>query len=92
MDACDVPYDVLSAAEAMRRWPQFALAGRHDGAAPGAHRASCRRRRSTATTQRLAVAAGARLHAHSPVLGLRDLGDHYEVETAARRTAAAGWW
>ena len=91
MDACDVPYDVLSAAEAMRRWPQFALrAGTtvlhqaRTGIVPAG--------RSTATTQRLAAAAGARLHASSPVLGLRDLGDAYEVETAERRFAAAGSW
>jgi sarcosine oxidase len=80
MDACEVPYDVLTAAEAMRRWPQFALAAdttvlhqARTGIVPAA--------RSTATTQRLATAAGARLYAGSPVVGLRDLGGQYGVET-----------
>jgi sarcosine oxidase len=83
MDACDVSYDVLSAAEAMRSWPQFAL----DAGTTVLHQARTGivpAGRSTATTQRLAMAAGARLHARSPVLGLRDLGDAYEVETAER--------
>jgi sarcosine oxidase len=83
MDACDVGYDVLTADQAMQRWPQFALpAGTsvlhqaRTGIVPAA--------RSTAATQRLATAAGARLHDRSPVIGLRDFGDHLEVETAER--------
>ena len=83
MDACDVPYDVLTAAEAMRRWPQFALAAdttvlhqARTGIVPAA--------RSTATTQRLAAAAGAWLYARSPVVGLHDVGGQYDVVTAER--------
>jgi sarcosine oxidase len=81
MDACDVPYDVLTVAEAAVRWPQFALPDgtsvlhqARTGIVPAA--------RSKATMQRLAVAAGATLHGETPVTGVRDLGDHLEVETA----------
>ncbi len=79
LDACDVPYEVLSVAQTRDRWPQFDLpAGTsvlhqaRTGIVPAAL--------STAATQRLAVAAGATLRDRSPVSGLRDFGDHLEVE------------
>ncbi len=83
LDACDVPYDVLTADQAMARWPQFNLpAGTsvlhqaRTGIVPAG--------RSTATTQRLAVLAGATLHDRSPVTGLTDFGDHVDVEAGNR--------
>jgi sarcosine oxidase len=83
MAACDVEYDVLTVAQTRDRWPQFDLpAGTsvlhqaRTGIVPAAA--------STAATQRLAAAAGATLVDRSPVTGLRDLGDHLEVETSDR--------
>lgn len=83
MDACGVGYQVLSAAETMARWPQFALpAGTtvlhqsRTGIVPAAV--------GTAAMQRLARAAGARLYADSGVTDLRDHGDHLEVDAAGR--------
>jgi sarcosine oxidase len=83
LDACSVPYDVVTAAEAMRRWPQFALpAGTsvlhqaRTGIVPAAV--------GTAAMQRLAVEAGARLVGECAVTGLRDLGDHLEVEAGGQ--------
>jgi sarcosine oxidase len=83
MDACGVPYDVLSATQCAGRWPQFALpAGTsvlhqaRTGIVPAAV--------SVAAMQRLARDAGARLVDDCVVTGLRDLGDHLEVEAGGR--------
>jgi sarcosine oxidase len=83
LDACDVGYDVLTATDAMGRWPQFdlpvgtsVLYQARTGIVPAA--------RSTAATQRLAMQSGAVLHGNTAVTGLRDLGDQVEVETAER--------
>ena len=83
MDACAVPYDVLTAADAMARWPQFVLPDgttavhqARTGIVPAAV--------GTATMQRLAAAAGAVLMDNCAVTGLRDLGDQVEVEAGDR--------
>jgi sarcosine oxidase len=83
LDACSVPYDVLTSTEAMRRWPQFALPSgtsvlhqARTGIVPAAV--------GTAAMQRLAVEAGARLVGDCAVTGLRDLGDHVEVEAGGQ--------
>jgi sarcosine oxidase len=83
MDACGVPYDVLTAAETMGRWPQFALpAGTsvlhqaRTGIVPAAV--------GTAAMQRSARASGAMLYGDSRVTGLRDHGDHLEVEAGGQ--------
>jgi monomeric sarcosine oxidase len=83
MDACAVPYDVLTTAETAARWPQFTLpAGTSvlhqasTGIVPAA--------RSVAAMQRLARSAGARLVEECPVTGLRDLGDHIELEAGGQ--------
>jgi sarcosine oxidase len=79
MDACGVPYDVLTAPETSARWPQFQLPPgtsvlhqARTGIVPAAV--------GVAAMQRLARSAGARLVDECAVTGLRDLGDHVEVE------------
>jgi sarcosine oxidase len=81
MDSCGVPYDVFTAQEGMRRWPQFTLAEgttvlhqARTGIVPAAL--------ATGAMQRLAAVAGARLVERCRVTGLRDLGDRVEIETS----------
>jgi sarcosine oxidase len=87
MDACAVPYDALTAAEAMARWPQFrlpagttALHQERTGIVPAAV--------STGTMQRLARAAGAVLVDNCGVTGLTDLGDRVLVSAGERSIVA----
>jgi sarcosine oxidase len=83
MDACGVPYDVMSAAEAGARWPQFELPRgtsvlhqARTGIVPAAV--------GVAAMQRLARSAGARLADECAVAGMRDLGDHVEVDAGGQ--------
>jgi len=83
LDACAVGYDVLTATEAMSRWPQFALPPgtsvlhqARTGIVPAAV--------GTAAMQRLAAAAGAQLYDGCAVSSLRDLGDHLELDAGGR--------
>ena len=81
LTAAGVPFEVLDAAEAVRRWPQFSL--------PQGTLALFQERgaivpagRGTAVMQRVAAAAGARLVEETPVLRLSDTDDGVLVETA----------
>jgi sarcosine oxidase len=81
--ACQIPFELLDAAEVMRRWPQFRLTpdvqGLYQAESGIAPAAKC-----TATHQRLARAYGATLLDKQPVFSLRDNGGEIEVETEAR--------
>ena len=97
MDACGVPYERLSAAEVMRRWPQFRLTDDVTGiyqaeggiATPNLSNAAHRRR---------AVGYGATMRDNASVEAVRSLGDELEVvaggETYRCRhlIVAAGAW
>lgn len=84
LQACDVPFELLDAAELMRRWPQFRVADgtrglfQPDGGIAAAARGN-------AAHQRLARAHGATLLDHSPVTGIRPTGGEIEVATATQR-------
>jgi len=81
MDAEDVPYEHLDAAEIMRRWPQWRLGEEHHGlfqAASGLADPN----RGNAAHWRLARENGATLLDRSPVTRLRDAGGGVEVTTA----------
>ncbi len=80
MDAEGVPYDVLDGAEVRRRWPAFrigddvaALHQEDTGIVPADV--------ATSTFQRLAVGAGAGLHANTPVREVRSVGGEVEIVT-----------
>ncbi len=97
MTACDVAFERLDAAGAMRRFPQFRLPEdacalwQPDGGLVTAEHA-------TAAHQRLARAAGATLIDRMPVTGLARRDDLWQVATAAgtfrapRLVVAAGPW
>jgi sarcosine oxidase len=80
--ARNVPYEMLDAAEIMRRWPQWRLTedvrGLYQpqgGIAPAA--------RCNAAHQRLARLHGATLLERTPVLAVRDAGGEVEIVTGA---------
>jgi sarcosine oxidase len=80
MDAEGVPYEVLDAAELVRRWPAWHVAGdvtaihQPDAGIVAASRAN-------AVHRRLALARGADLLAETPVLGIAEDGASFAVET-----------
>jgi sarcosine oxidase len=82
--ACGVPFEMLAAAEAMRRWPQWRLPEdvrvlyqSKSGIAPA--------NKATAAHRRMAREHGATLSANSPILGIRHVGGEYEI-TAGEAT------
>jgi sarcosine oxidase len=97
MQACDVPFERLDAAEIRKRWPAFAIgddvAGlfQADGGIVAAEKA-------TAAHQRAARALGAVLRDRAPVTRLHAAGGEIEIEAggqryrAGRLVIAAGPW
>ena len=84
-----VPFETLDAAEVMRRWPQWRLAGDTVAiyqAAGGLADPS----RANAAHQRLARVHGATLLERTPVTALRDRGGAIEIETDGAGTFTAG--
>ena len=97
MDACEIPYEMLDAAEAMRRWPEFRLTDdvqvcfqAESGIAPAA--------RCNAAHQQLARAHGAELIERAPVTAIEAGAGEVEVTAGGRRhrasslVIAAGPW
>jgi sarcosine oxidase len=95
--ACDVPFEVLDAADIQRRWPQFHLSDdvtglyqAESGIAPAA--------RCNAAHLRLARAYGATLRDNTPVTAIQEVGGEVVVEaggvtySARRLIIAAGAW
>ncbi len=92
-----VPFEILDAAEVMRRWPQWHLPD--DVTAMWQSRAGLADPyRGNAAHRRLAVARGATLVDRTPVSALRAVGGAYEVDaggathTAGRVILAADAW
>ena len=88
MDACDVPYERLDAAEAMRRWPELRIGDdvevvfqERSGIAAAA--------RANAAHQRLARAHGADLREHARVEAIDTAGDEVAVRVG-EQTIRAG--
>ncbi len=88
MDACDVPYERLDAAEAMRRWPELRIDDdvevvfqERSGIAAAA--------RANAAHQRLARAHGADLREHARVEAIDTAGDEVAVRVG-EQTIRAG--
>ncbi len=89
LSAEGVPFETLDAAETMRRWPQWRLAG--DTATifqPAGGLADPNR--ANAAHQRLAREHGATLLDRTPVTAFRDRGGAIEIETAGGGTFQAG--
>ncbi|GIK41482.1 MAG: N-methyl-L-tryptophan oxidase [Chloroflexota bacterium] len=97
MQACDVPFERLDAAEIMRRWPQFRLTEdvyglyqAESGIAPAA--------RCNAAHQRMARANGATLLDNTPISAVRPLNGAVEVMAGGttyrcrKLIIAAGAW
>ena len=82
MDAEGVPYEVLDAADLMRRWPAWRVTDdvtaihQRDAGIVAASRAN-------RAHQRLALARGADLLAETPVLGIAEDGSGFAVTTSA---------
>ncbi len=97
MDACDVPYERLDAAQIRRRWPAFTVGDEIEGLfqADGGIVAA---ERATAAHQRGALNFGATLRENAPVTALRAAGDDIEIEAGGERyvtrklVIAAGPW
>lgn len=88
LDAIGVPYEWIDDAEIRRRWPAFergsivrddmmGLVSADTGIVPAGP--------GTATLQRLAVAHGAELRAHTPVVAIEPSAGEVDVVTAAGR-------
>ena len=84
-----IPFEVLDAAEAIRRWPQWRL---DDDTAVvfQAETGIADPSRGNAAHRSLAVANGATLMDRTPVAGLREVAGEYEVETADGTVHRAG--
>lgn len=97
MDVAGVAYERLSAAEVMRRWPQFRLTD-DVVAIYQAESGIATPNLSNAAHRRLAVAYGATLRDNAPVEAVRPLGDELEVTAGGevyrcqRLIVAAGAW
>lgn len=97
MDAAGVPYERLSAAETMRRWPQFRLSD-DVTAIYQAESGIATPNLSNAAHRRLAVGYGATIRDNAPVEGVRPFGDELEVTAGGvayrcqRLIVAAGAW
>ena len=84
----DVPFELLDAAEVMRRWPQWRLSDGTVGlfqerggiADPN---------RGNAAHRRLATTRGATLRVHARVSAIREAGGAYQVDTAGGETHTA---
>jgi sarcosine oxidase len=87
LDEVGISYDVLDAFAVTSRWPQFRLP---EGTLVlhQADAAIVPAARGTRVMQERARAHGADLREHSPVTGLRDRGDHVEVDTTGGSFAA----
>ena len=92
-----VPFEILDAAEVMRRWPQWRLPD--DVTAMWQSRAGLADPyRGNAAHRRLATAHGATLVDRTPVTAIREVGGAYEVDaggtthTAGRVILAADAW
>ena len=97
MDAYGVAYERLSAAETMRRWPQFRL----DDDVTAIYQAEsgiATPNLSNAAHRRLAAGYGATIRDDAPVEGVRPVGDELEVTAGGvvyrcqRLIVAAGAW
>lgn len=97
MRAADIPFESLSAAELMARWPQFQL----PDAVQGLYQADSGlvdARKGNAVHATLARARGATILDNTPVHSIRPIGDTVEVDTAAgtfsarRVVVASGAW
>ena len=97
MDAAGVAYEQLSAAEAMRRWPQFRLSD-DVTAIYQAQSGIATPNLSNAAHRRLAVGYGVTIRDNVPVEGVRPVGDELEVTAGSvvyrcqRLIVAAGAW
>ena len=97
MDATGVPYERLSAAETMRRWPQFHLTD-DVTAIYQAESGIATPNLSNAAHRRLAVGYGATIRDNAPVTAVRPVGDELEVTAGGvvyrgqRLIVAAGAW
>lgn len=97
MDAAGVPYEHLSAAEVIRRWPQFRLTD-DVSAIYQAQSGIATPNKSNAAHRRLARAYGATLRDRAPVTAVRPRGDELEVVAGGetyrcrRLIVAAGAW
>jgi len=78
MDAAGVPYEHLSAAEVMRRWPQFRLTD-DVSAIYQTQSGIATPNKSNAAHRRLARDYGATLRDNAPVTAVRPRGDELEV-------------
>ena len=78
MDACGVAYERLSAAEVMRRWPQFDLPDDVTGIYQ-ADGGIATPTLSNAAHRRLALGYGATIRDNAPVEHVRPIGDELEV-------------
>ena len=83
-----VPFELLGAAEIMRRWPAWQLTDDVVGMYQ-AQGGIADPYRGNVAHRRLAIDGGATLRAESPVEAIREVGDSYEVE-AGGRTYTAG--
>lgn len=88
MEAAGVPFDVLDAAEIMRRWPAWQLAADVVGLFQ-ADTGIAAAERATAALRRGAVDHGARLLEKTTVRSIRDDGDGVALATAAGEIRAA---
>ena len=89
LEAEGVPFERLTAAETMRRWPQWRLP---DDASViyQAEAGIADPNRGNPAHRALAVANGATLLDRTPVVGIRDTGGEYEVMTADGTVHRAG--
>jgi sarcosine oxidase len=83
LDACDIGYEVLDAAETMRRWPQVRIADdvrvmyqADSGVAPAA--------KCNAAHIRMAREHGAAIADRSPVSAIREVGDDFEIDAGGK--------
>jgi sarcosine oxidase len=97
MDACGVPYERLSAAEVMRRWPPFRL----EEGVTGIYQADggiATPNLSNAAHRRLARTHGAAIRDNAPVSSIRLVGEDIEIEAGGityrcrRLVITAGAW
>ena len=97
MDAAGVAYEPLSAAETMRRWPQFRLTD-DVTAIYQAQSGIATPNLSNAAHRRLAVGYGATIRNNAPVESVRPVGDELEVTAGGvvyrcqHLIVAAGAW
>jgi len=97
MDAAGVPYERLSPAEVMRRWPQFRL-GDDVTAIYQEQSGIATPNLSNAAHRRLALAYGATIRDNAPVTAVRAVGDEIEVTAGGityrcrHLVVAAGSW